>query len=93
MVNETTDRVPGKVSKRGTDSASKGAFGCFPLCFLIPAWNGDMIAGVPAVILYLEVNIEKRGPTLQVVEEKGTHTPDNNVDAITTLICLPWDFT
>ena len=52
-----------------------------------------MIAGVPAVILYLEVNIEKRGPTLQVVEEKGTRTPDNNVDTITTLSCLPWDFT
>ena len=52
-----------------------------------------MLSGVPAVILYLDVNIKKRGPALQVVEEKGTRTPDNNVDAIATLNCLPWDFT
>ena len=54
-----------------------------------------MIAGVPTVILYLEVDVEKRRPRSEGGERKmkGTCTCDDSVDAIPSLNCLPWDFT
>lgn len=36
----------------------EGCSSAVPPCLLLPAWNGDVVAGVLAIILYLEVDLE-----------------------------------
>lgn len=53
-----------------------------------------MRARVPAVILYLEVDLEKQRPSSEGGRGKikGTCTSDGDVDVTCTLNCLSWDF-
>lgn len=67
---ELVGQSPRKSFLKMADSPRKGNFLLFLPCLLLPAWNGNVTAGVPAAILYLKVDMEKGDHTLRVTEEK-----------------------